>query len=131
MSEVCCIDLGGNDSVMVLMHRVSVSGNSSSIRRADLYNSQGREQELTDEEIKESIKRATETCIESSSAMAMLLRDAFCVLAEQPGVDRQAVLDGLRSLTPVDDESVLFQATYKFHKARLLEKIEVLYKEKS
>lgn len=85
---------------------------------------------MTDEEINESIKRAMETCIQSSSAMAVLLRDAFCVLAQQPGFERQAVLDGLRSLKTTDDEDVLFQATYNLHKARLLEQIELLFKEK-
>ncbi len=86
---------------------------------------------MTDEEINESIKRAAETFLHSSSAMATFLRDAFCLLAQQPGIDRQALLDGLRSLKPTDDEDVLFQATYKLHKASLLEQIELLFKEQS
>ncbi len=86
---------------------------------------------MTDDEINESIKRATETFLHSSSAMATFLRDAFCLLAQQPGIDRQALLDGLRSLKPTDDEEVLFQATYKLHKAQLLEQIELLFKEQS
>ena len=84
---------------------------------------------MTDEEIIESIKRVTETCLQSSSAMAMFLRDAFCVLAKQPGIDRQTLLDGLRSLNLTGEESVLFQATYKLHKAKLLEQIELIFKE--
>ncbi len=84
---------------------------------------------MTDEEINLSIKKATETCLQSSSAMAALLRDAFCLLAQQPCIPRQALLDGLRSLNPTDDEGVLFQATYNLQKAKLLEQIGLLFKE--
>lgn len=84
---------------------------------------------MTDEEINESIKRATETCLQSSAAMANLFRDALCVLAKQPGIDRQELLDGLRSLKPTDDEGFLYQATYQLHRAKLLEQIELLFKE--
>lgn len=86
---------------------------------------------MTDEEINDAVKSVTETCLKSSSAMAALLQDAFCLLAQQPCIDRQVLLDGLRSLKREDDQSVMFQATYNLHKAKLLEQIEIQFKEQT
>jgi hypothetical protein len=76
-------------------------------------------------------KVTAEESVKASSAMFMVLRHAFSVLAQQPCIDRNLLLDGLRSLSPDKgkDKDASFRTNYEACRDKLLAQIEGLYQE--
>ena len=85
---------------------------------------------MTDQDLNEPFKTITETSVAASTAMSEFLSHAFCVLAQQPCIDRDKLLEGLRSLSPTRGDN-LFQNIYNIQKTKILDRLEGLYHEKS
>lgn len=81
---------------------------------------------MADEQINESIKDATEALIAPSIAIGMFLRQAFCVLVQQSGIDRNALLEDLKTLTPENDEDSIFKIAYDVYKEKFITSIDEL-----
>jgi len=81
---------------------------------------------MTDDQNKELIEEFTKLFILPTAAIGVFLRQAFCVLAQQPCIDRKALLDGLRSLKPEHDEGGTFQETYDVYKGKFIKSIDEL-----
>ena len=81
---------------------------------------------MTDDQNKELIEEFTKLLIMPTAAIGVFLRQAFCVLVQQSGIDRKALLDGLRSLNPEHDEGSTFQETYDVYKEKFIKNIDEL-----
>lgn len=74
---------------------------------------------MTDEEILKTI----EASVHATSATGIFFNHVLCVLAKQPGIDIQALIDGIRSLqNPGGDE--VFQKIYLSCKDILVSNLE-------
>lgn len=81
---------------------------------------------MTDEEILKTI----EASVHASSAMSLFLNHAFCLLAQQSGVDLRKLIEGIQSLQPQKGAD-LFQTTYTASKDQLLSNLEELCREQT
>ncbi len=79
---------------------------------------------MTDEEIREGL----EACAHAVSATQSFFSQAFCVLAEQSGIDLQSLVNGIRPLNSQNEEETS-QIVYTALKNHLLRDLEVLLKE--
>lgn len=81
---------------------------------------------MTDDEILKTI----EASIKSTMAQLAFYRHAFCILIQQNQTDLKALMKGIQSLTPENNDE-LFQTSYSEQKKLLLSDIVELHKEQT